>query len=111
MDQTLLAVAALSFVAGAVIAWLLSQAVARRQRQDTAHAHQGALVAQQTLFAETAKRLGDIQEELKHARETVEATRVGSMTLREENAQLRTELAHQREVVPEKLALLEKAQE
>lgn len=111
MDQTLLAIAALSFVVGAVIAWLLSQAIARRQLQDTAQAHHGALVAQQTLFTETAKRLGDVQEELKHARETVEAARVGSMTLREENAQLRIELAHQREVVPEKLALLEKAQE
>lgn len=69
------------------------------------------MTAQQTLFTETAKRLGETQEQLHELRQTFDTTRDGIAALREENAQLRTELAHHQQAIPEKLALLQKAQE
>src|SRR5688500_11071782 len=110
MDQLLLAYIVGAFLLGLIIGWAIARAAARRALEDASAAHQGALTAQQTLFAETARRLGEVQEELRDSRQDLQAATVGSVGIREENAQLRTELAHQKQVVPEQLALLQQAQ-
>ena len=99
-----------ALLTGLAIGWSMARASARRALEDAAQAHQGALTAQQTLFAETARRLGDAQEDLQQLRLELQDARNASMAVREENAQLRTELAHQQQVVPQHLALLQKAE-
>jgi DNA recombination protein RmuC len=111
LDSAVLAIASISFVIGALIAWVISHATARRDLADAGRTHQGAMTAQQTLFSETARRLGEVQEDLRFARQTLDEAREASAVWREDNAQLRTALAHHEQVVPEKLALLQKAQE
>jgi DNA recombination protein RmuC len=110
-DIVLVAIGTTAFVIGGLIGWLISRRAARHDFADATHTHQGAMSAQQTLFSETAKRLGDTQEQLNDLRHTLDSTREASATLREENAQLRTELAHHQQAVPEKMALLQKAQD
>jgi DNA recombination protein RmuC len=104
------AIAAAAFVIGLSLGLGVARTTTRRLLQDTSQAHQGALSSQQTLFAETARRLGDVQEDLKQTRQDLQAAQQSSIAIREENAQLRTELAHQQQAVPEKLALMEQAQ-
>jgi DNA recombination protein RmuC len=99
-----------ALLAGLGIGWSMARASARRAFEDAAQAHQGALNAQQTLFAETARRLGDAQEQLQHLRTELQDALTASITIREENAQLRTELAHQQQFVPQQLGLLQKAE-
>lgn len=111
MDILLISVAILTFVVGAVVGWYIARSAARRDLADAQQLQQGALSAQQTLFAETARRLGEAQEEIHNARRGADEAREHAATLREENAQLRTELAHQQQTVPEKLALLQKAED
>lgn len=111
IDIVVLVVAALGFIVGVLVGWAISRAAARRDLADARQVHQGATVAQQTLFAETAKRLGEVQEDLRDTREVLEESRNATATLREENARLKSELAHHQAVIPEKVALLEKAQE
>jgi DNA recombination protein RmuC len=98
-----------ALVIGLVLGWVLARAAARRTLDEAAQAHHGALQAQQTLFAETARRLGDAQEDVQQLRRELQDARDGSIAIREENAQLKTELAHQRQAVPQQLALLQKA--
>ena len=100
----------MALLTGLGIGWAMARAVARRALEDAAQAHHGALTAQQTLFAETARRLGDAQEDLQQIRLELQDARNASISIREENAQLRTELAHQRQIVPQQLALLQKAE-
>lgn len=88
----------------------MARAASRRTLDDAGRAHHGALQAQQTLFAETARRLGDAQEDIQHLRLEVQDAHNASISIREENAQLRTELAHQQQVVPQQLALLQQAE-
>jgi DNA recombination protein RmuC len=111
LDGVLLSIATLTFVVGALGGWLIARSAARRDLADAQQLHQGALSGQQTLFAETARRLGEVQEEIHSARRTTDEAREHAAALREENAQLRTELAHQQQTVPEKLALLQTAQD
>lgn len=96
---------------GAVAGWAIARARANRDRQEVLQLHQGAVNAQQTLFTETARRLGDVQEELADARDALEEQRNLGSLLREENASLRTTLAHHQQTIPEKVALLEQARE
>lgn len=99
-----------ALLTGLALGWVMARTAARRVLDDAAQAQQGALNAQQTLFAETARRLGDAQEDLEQLRLELQDARNASMAVREENAQLRTELAHQQQVVPQQLALLQKAE-
>lgn len=111
MDPVLAASAALGLCLGLLLGWVAARTAARRELADAASSHQGALSAQQTLFAETARRLGDTQEELQRTREDLQQARTGAGAVREDNARLRAELDHQRAIVPEKVALLEKARD
>jgi DNA recombination protein RmuC len=99
-----------ALLTGLAIGWWMARSAGRRAFEDASEAHQGALRAQQTLFAETARRLGDTQEELQRLRRDLQDARDASSALREENAQLRTELAHQQQIVPQQLALLQNAE-
>lgn len=110
-DIVLVALGVTAFVLGALAGWIIARRAARRDIADAAHIHQGAVSAQQTLFAETAKRLGETQEQLHDLRQVVDNTREASALLREENAQLRTELAHHQQAIPEKMEMLQKAQD
>ena len=110
-DIVLVAIGTTAFVIGALIGWIIARRAGRRDLADAAHIHQGAVSAQQTLFAETAKRLGETQEQLHDLRQTFDDAREMSAALREENARLRSELAHHQQAVPEKMALLQKAQD
>jgi DNA recombination protein RmuC len=56
------------------------------------------------------RALSDAQAELKFLRIDFQKAQGASIAIREENAQLRTELAHQQQVVPQQLALLDQAQ-
>ena len=87
----------------------MARVAARRTFEDSAQAHHGVLQAQQTLFAETARRLGDTQQDLQQLRLDLQDARSASSAIREENAQLKTELAHQRQLIPQQLALLQTA--
>lgn len=104
---TLILVIAVGLAGG----WLISRLASRQHLDDTANLQRSALGAQQTLFAETAKRLGEVQEELRRTRDDLDISRTEGVRLREENARFRTELVHHKEAVPEKLALLAGAQE
>lgn len=110
-DLLLIEVGGGALVVGALIGWLIARRAARRDLADVTQVHQGAMGAQQTLFSETAKRLGETQEELHELRQTLDQAREASAVIREENAQLRTEIAHHQQAIPEKIALLQKAQE
>ncbi|HXG89366.1 MAG TPA: DNA recombination protein RmuC [Vicinamibacterales bacterium] len=109
-DLTLFGTAAAAFLVGLILAWTVTRTASARAMQDASQSHQGALQAQQTLFSETARRLGDVQEDLKQTRQDLQNTQLASIAIREENAQLRTEVAHQRQIIPEKVALVEQAQ-
>jgi DNA recombination protein RmuC len=87
----------------------MARTATRRTLEDSAQAHHGALQAQQTLFAETARRLGDTQQDVQQLRLELQDARNACSAVREENAQLKTELAHQQQFIPQQLALLEKA--
>ncbi|MGE3277546.1 MAG: DNA recombination protein RmuC [Vicinamibacterales bacterium] len=111
MDLLLAASAALGLAFGLLLGWFLARGTGRRELAEAQAAHQGALNAQQTLFAETARRLGDTQEDLQLVRTQLDEARQDAGAVREENARLTAEIAHQRAVVPEKVALLDKARD
>lgn len=112
MGQELLfaLVAAGGLLLGIGLGWTLARAAGRRALEDAAQAHQGALAAQQTLFAETARRLGDAQEQIEQLRFELKTAQGTAMGLREENARLRAELDHLRDAIPEQISLLQKAE-
>lgn len=110
MDPLIIAVAAISVIVGFAAGWLLSTASARRHLGDASEAHHTALVTQQTLFSETAKRLGETQLGLQRVREDLEVVRSENAKLREDNVRVRTELTYQQRTIPEKMALLDQAQ-
>lgn len=110
MDPLLIAVGALCLIAGFGIGWVLSTVSGRRLSADASDAQRTALTTQQTLFSETAKRLGEAQAGLQRVREDLDVVRAENARLREDNVKVRTELTHQQQTVPEKLALLEQAQ-
>jgi DNA recombination protein RmuC len=95
---------------GLALGWTMARAAGRRAFEDAAQAHQAALTAQQTLFSETARRLGDAQEDLQQLRQQLRDAGDAASAMRAENAQLRTQLAHQEQVVPQQLALLQQAE-
>src|SRR5688500_6846216 len=111
MDTALPSIAAFTLVVGAVAGWALARAAARRDHADAAQLHQSALRAHRTVFAETARRLAEVQGDLQSTRDQLQDACKSSMAAREENAQLRTEITHQQQTIPEKVALIEKAQE
>lgn len=110
MDPLLIAVGAVCIITGFATGYLLSTASARRHIVDASEAHRTAIGSQQTLFSETAKRLGEAQQGLQRVREDLDVVRSENARLREDNIKIRTELSHQQRTVPEKLALLEQAQ-
>lgn len=109
-DLVLVAVGGPALLLGLAIGWFMARAASRRALDDASRAHQGALATQQAAAAETARRLDDAHEDLKLLRTELQSAVNASISIREENAQLRAELAHQQQAVPEQLALLEKAQ-
>lgn len=109
MDPLLFAVGAVCAIAGFAAGWMLSTAAARRQDAHAADAHTSALTAQQTLFSETAKRLGETQQVLVRMRDDLDAARVENTRLREDNARIGSELSHERQTLPDRLALIEEA--
>jgi DNA recombination protein RmuC len=111
MDTTLAYTAAAGLAAGALVSWLVARALMRRDLAEAAAVHQGAVSSAQTLFRETAKRLGEVQDELARTREELDQVRGEASYLREQHAGLTAELDHQRAAVPTQLALLEKAQQ
>jgi chromosome segregation ATPase len=111
MDLASLSLFLLALTIGLLAGWLVSRLAGRRHLDDAAVLQRSAIGAQQTLFAETAKRLGEVQEELRRARDDLDISRTEGVRLREENVRFRTELTHQKDAVPEKLALLAQAQE
>lgn len=111
MDLSSALVLVLAFVVGLLGGWVIARLAGRQYRDDAANMQRSALSAQQTLFAETAKRLGEVQEELRRTRDDLDISRIEGVRLREENARFRSELAHHKEAVPEKLKLLAGAQE
>jgi DNA recombination protein RmuC len=110
MDPLLIAVGAVCIIAGFGAGWLLSTFSGRRHSVDASEAHRAALATQQTLFSETAKRLGEAQLGLQRVREDLDVVRAENARLREDNVKIRTELSHQQQTIPEKLALLQQAQ-
>lgn len=101
----------LAFAVGLAGGWLIARLTSRQHLDASTQLQKSALNAQQTLFAETAKRLGETQDELRRTRDDLEISRTEGVRLREENARIRTELTHLKDAVPEKLALLASAQE
>jgi DNA recombination protein RmuC len=91
---------------GLAVGWVLARSTGRRALEDAAAAHQTALTAQQAVFAQTTRQLEDAQEEVRQLRMELQDARSRLADLREDNARLDTELAHQRQVIPEQLALL-----
>ena len=106
----LLAVATIALAIGGAVAWAMARGFAGRAMAEATQAHQSTLNAQQMLLAETARRLADAQEDLKLLRGQFQQALNESIAIREQNAQLRTELAHQQQAVPHQLALLDRAQ-
>ena len=100
----------LALVAGLAVGWFMARAAGRRALERATEAHQGAFSVQQTLFVETARRLADAQEDVKQLRVELQDAHAAAFSIREENAQLRAELAHQQQAVPQQLALLQNAE-
>lgn len=111
MSVEAISAGAAGLAAGALLAWLAARALMRREIADLSAAHQGAVSSANALFQETARRLGEVQEELAHTREEREHARGEAAYLREQHARLSAELDHLRAAVPAQLALLEKAQQ
>jgi DNA recombination protein RmuC len=111
MELATLSAFLLVLIIGLFGGWLISRLSSQQHLADAANLQRSALGAQQTLFAETAKRLGEVQEELRRTRDDLDSSRLEGVRLREENARFRTELAHLNDAIPEKLALLGQAQE
>jgi DNA recombination protein RmuC len=101
----------IALLSGLAAGWAMARAAASRALSEAAHAHQSALAAQHTLVAETARRLGDAQREVQQLRVEMQDVTNASLALREENASLRSDLAHQRQAVPQQLALLQNAEQ
>lgn len=99
-----------ALLAGLAVGWFLARNVGRRALEEAAAAHRDALAANGRLVADTMRRLDDAQSQIDLLRGDLESARAASSTIREDNARLRTELAHQADVVPRQLALLEKAE-
>jgi DNA recombination protein RmuC len=109
-DVVLTASVFLAVVAGLGLGWVMTRAAGRRAMQDAAAAHRAALIAQRALSVETARQLALAQADAAALRLAVQDARDASMPIREENVQLRADLAHQRKVVPEQVALLQTAE-
>jgi DNA recombination protein RmuC len=99
-----------ALVTGLGIGWTLARLSASRAQEEAARAHHQALTTQQTLLGETARRFDAAQEELDALRAQLQDVQRAAMATREANAELRTELAHQKQVVPQQLAMLDKAE-
>ena len=100
----------LALVTGLGLGWWMARTAGRRAFEEASQAHRGALQTQQTLFGETIRRLGEAEEELQQVRGQLQEAHLASVTIREENAQLRVELSHQKQAVPQQLALLQQAE-
>jgi DNA recombination protein RmuC len=111
MDPTALVLLVFGLLTGMALAWLMTRVVMRRALAEAAAAHHGAATAQQALFNETAKRLGEVQEELRDTREQLRHAQLAAAAAREANAQLRTQLEYAKTTVPDQLAVLQQAQQ
>jgi DNA recombination protein RmuC len=99
----------IALIAGLGLGWFMAHTAGRRAVDDAASAHQGALDVQQTLLAQTARQLEDAQREVQQLRLAVQDARDSALPIREQNAQLRAELAHQQQIIPQQLELLQNA--
>ena len=77
----------------------MARAAGRRALADASNAHQ-----------DTARHLAEARRNVEQLRLALEEARDSSIPIREENAQLRAELAHQQQVIPQQLALLQRAE-
>lgn len=109
--QVVLAVSIFTaLIAGIVLGWAIARAASRRALETAVQAHQSALHSQQTLFADTSRRLGDAQQEVQQLRTDLQEAHRASSAIREENARLQADLTHHQQVVPQQLAVLERAE-
>jgi DNA recombination protein RmuC len=111
IDATVILAAIVGLAAGVLLAWSVARAHARREIAEAAAVQQGALSSAHTMFQETARRLGEVQDDLARAREELDQVRGEAVYLREQHARATAELEHHRTSVPQQLALLEKAEQ
>jgi len=110
MDTVVLMSLLAGFATGALAAWVLARGQFRRELTESIATHQATVSAAQALFHQTTRRLGEVQAELVRSRDDLERARAESATLREDLARTSAELAHQQQIVPQQLGVLEKAQ-
>jgi DNA recombination protein RmuC len=109
--QVVLAVSIFTaLIAGLALGWAIARAASRRALDAATQAHHSALQTHQTVYADTAKRLTDAERDVLQLRADLQETLRDSSGIREENARLRADLAHQEQVVPQQLAVLERAE-
>lgn len=104
------AIAAGGLLLGLAAGWALARAGARRGLADAAEAHQSALSAQQTLYGDASRRLVEAQQDIAALRASLFEAQQAAGSVREQNAQLRTQLEHQLQVVPRQLEILQNAE-
>ncbi len=98
-DVALAASVFVAVIAGLGLGWFMARAAGRRALADASNAHQ-----------DTARHLAEARRNVEQLRLALEEARDSSIPIREENAQLRAELAHQQQVIPQQLALLQRAE-
>jgi DNA recombination protein RmuC len=108
-EVVLAATVFIALIAGLGLGWSMARTAGRRAADDAAAAHQAGLAAQQTLLGEASRQLADAQREVQQLRLAVQEARDSALPIREQNVRLRAELAHQQQVIPEQLALLQNA--
>ena len=111
MDTVVLLALLTGLAAGALAAWVLARGQFRRELAESISTHQATVGAAQALFHQTTRRLSEVQTELTRNRDDLDRSRAEGSALREELARAQTELQHQRELVPQQMALLSEAQD
>ena len=110
MDIVVLLSLLAGFATGALAAWVLARSQFRRELAESITTHQATVSAAQALFHQTTRRLGEVQAELMRSREDLDRARVEGGALREDLARTAAGLEHQRQVIPQQMAVLEQAQ-
>lgn len=111
MDTVVLMSLLAGLAAGALAARVVARGQFRRELTESITTHQATVGAAQALFHQTTRRLGEVQNELVRSRDDLDRARSEGSSLREELARVSSDLAHQREVVPQQLGLLSQAQD
>ncbi len=111
MDTVVLLSLLTGLAVGALGAWVVARGQFRRELTESIATHQATVGAAQALFHQTTRRLGEVQNELVRSRDDLDRARAEGSSLREELARVGAELAHQREIVPQQLGLLSRAQD